>query len=349
MSPTQDLRVKTIKPLIPPVLLLEELPLKAEQAKQIAEQRLTISNIIHGKDKRLLVIVGPCSIHDPKAALEYADRLAVLAEQLSDCLFLIMRVYFEKPRTTVGWKGLINDPDLDDSCRINQGLRIARELLLKISEKGLPIAVEFLDTITPQYIADVVSWGAIGARTTESQVHRELASGLSMPIGFKNATSGDMGIAFDAVVAANHPHSFLGVTPQGLSAIVMTTGNEDAHVVLRGGKTGVNYDLQSLQSLQRIQKEREITACAIVDASHANSQKDHRRQKQVVESLCESLAAHPDLPIAGIMLESHLEAGRQDLKKRVVLQYGMSITDACLGWNETVDLLKYLSIQRRGA
>ena len=339
---TQDLRIKSIKPLISPALLIEELPLSDELAKQIHADREAVADILHGRDSRLLVIVGPCSIHDPKAALEYANRLAVLAKKLQKKLMIVMRVYFEKPRTTVGWKGLINDPHLDDSYNINQGLRIARGLLLAIAEKGLPIAVEFLDTISPQYVADLVSWGAIGARTTESQVHRELASGLSMPIGFKNATSGDIDIALDAVKAASHPHSFLGVTSQGLSAIVMTAGNQDSHIVLRGGKAGPNYDLASLQAIAQAQESRQVKTGIIVDASHANSQKDYRRQVAVLESVYQTMKDHPELRIAGVMIESHLTEGRQDLKPGQPLVYGQSITDACLGWEQTEAMLTKL-------
>jgi 3-deoxy-7-phosphoheptulonate synthase len=339
----QNCHIKAIKPLISPALLLNELSLAPEAVHRIETYREQIADILHGRDQRLLVIVGPCSIHDPKAALEYAQRLSQLAESLREKLLIVMRVYFEKPRTTVGWKGLINDPDLDDSCNINKGLRLARQLLLDITATGLPIAVEFLDTITPQYLADLVSWGAIGARTTESQIHRELASGLSMPIGFKNATSGAVDIALDALIAARFPHSFLGVTEQGLSAIVMTHGNPDAHIVLRGGKHGPNYDLASLQAISALQAEREIQIKWIVDASHANSQKDYRRQRDVVHSVQESLRAYPDLPIAGIMIESHLKAGRQNLQKGEPLEYGLSITDACLGWEETEVVLKSLA------
>ncbi len=339
---TQDLRIKSIKPLMSPALLIQELPLPLPVSEQIQAQRQAIAEVIHRRDPRLLVIVGPCSIHDPKAALEYADRLAKLAKDMQDQLLIVMRVYFEKPRTTIGWKGLINDPHLNDSFDINHGLRVARHLLLDIAAKGLPIAVEFLDTISPQYIADLVSWGAIGARTTESQVHRELASGLSMPIGFKNATSGDIDIALDAVKAATHPHSFLGVTRQGLSAIVMTEGNQDAHVVLRGGKNGPNYDLTSLQAISQAQAARQIKVGFIVDASHANSQKDYRRQLDVLESLKQTRQTHPELPLAGVMIESHLQEGRQDLKPGMTLKYGQSITDACLGWEQTEAILRKL-------
>lgn len=338
-----DLRVHQIKPLISPALLLEELPLQKKDSKAIQGFREAAASIIHGQDHRLLAIVGPCSIHDTTAALEYAKKLAPLAHKLKDKLFVLMRVYFEKPRTTVGWKGLINDPYLNDSYDINHGLKVARELMLQINRMGLPVAAEFLDTITPQYMADCVSWGAIGARTTESQIHRELASGLSMPIGFKNATSGDIDIALDAIIAANHPHNFLGVTSQGLSAIVMTVGNNDAHLVLRGGKTGPNYGTALLQKFTEQLQARQINTGFIVDASHANSDKNHMKQIDVIHSLCETMKTHKDLPLRGVMIESHLKGGRQDLKKGVKLEYGQSITDACLGWDETEKLLEDLA------
>lgn len=344
MKRGSDLRVRKIKPLISPALLLEELPLKSKENTQIQAQRQSISAIIQGHDPRLLVIVGPCSIHDPQAALEYAAKLSAIAERLQDKILILMRVYFEKPRTTVGWKGLINDPHLDDTYDINHGLRIARELMLKITHMNLPIAAEFLDTITPQYIADLVSWGAIGARTTESQIHRELASGLSMPIGFKNATSGDIGIALDAIVAANHPHSFLGVTQQGLSAIVMTEGNEDAHLVLRGGKTGPNYDQASLEKINALLQARNIKTGLIVDASHANSEKNHLKQIDVIQALCTTYVTRKDIPLRGVMIESHLQGGRQDLQKGASLVYGQSITDACLSWDDTLTLLEQLAV-----
>ncbi len=339
MKSINNLRVRQIKPLISPALLLEELPLKKKESDFTRAQRQAVAGIIQGQDKRLVAIVGPCSIHDPKAALEYAEKLSQLAQKLQDKLLILMRVYFEKPRTTVGWKGLINDPHLNDSYDINHGLKLARKVMLEITKMGLPIAAEFLDTITPQYLADLVSWGAIGARTTESQVHRELASGLSMPIGFKNATSGDIGIALDAIIAANHPHSFLGVTTQGLSAIVMTVGNEDAHLVLRGGKTGPNYALASLEKITEQLTSRQIHTGFIVDASHANSDKNHLKQIDVISALCQTLKTHPHLPLRGVMIESHLQAGRQDLKKGAKLEYGKSITDACLGWADTETLL----------
>lgn len=343
MKTVNDLRVKLIKPLISPALLIEELPLTQAASQKIQHQRQRISDIIQGKEKKLLAIVGPCSIHDPAAALEYAENLRQLAAKLENKLLIIMRVYFEKPRTTVGWKGFINDPHLNDSYDIKQGLRWARDLMLKIHEKNLPIAAEFLDTITPQYLADLVSWGAIGARTTESQVHRELASGLSMPIGFKNATSGDIGIALDAIIAANHPHSFLGVTNQGLSAIVMTTGNQDAHLVLRGGKSGSNYDTATLHVINAALQKRQIHTGFIVDASHANSDKNHLKQMDVLRSLGQTLKTQPELPLRGFMLESHLQAGRQDLTREVALEYGKSITDACLGWEDTEKVLTELA------
>lgn len=342
-----DLRVRQIKPLITPALLLEELSLHETEGEKIGRYREEVSLIIQGQDQRLLVIVGPCSIHDSKAALEYAEKLSKLAQQHKDELLILMRVYFEKPRTTVGWKGLINDPLLNDTYDINYGLKIARELMLKISSFNLPIAAEFLDTISPQYIADLVSWGAIGARTTESQIHRELASGLSMPVGFKNATSGDIGIAMDAIVAANHLHNFLGVTSQGLSAIVMTEGNPDAHLVLRGGKSGPNYSLSHLEQFAQELEARKITTGFIVDASHANSEKNHMRQIDVIHSLCQSLTSHPQLPLRGVMIESHLQGGRQDLKKDIKLEYGKSITDACLGWSETEKLIEELACSRK--
>lgn len=347
MKMIHDLRVRQIKPLVSPALLLEELPLSEAEGEKISQYREEVARIVQGLDKRILVIVGPCSIHDPKAALEYAEKLSRVAKKYKQELLILMRVYFEKPRTTVGWKGLINDPYLNETYHINYGLKLARELMLKISNMDLPIAAEFLDTITPQYIADLVSWGAIGARTTESQVHRELASGLSMPIGFKNATSGDIGIALDAIIAANHPHSFLGVTGQGLSAIVMTEGNPDVHLVLRGGKSGPNYDLLHLEKFNKDLQVRKIHTGFIVDASHANSDKNHMKQIDVIQSLCQTLATHPILPLRGVMIESHLRNGRQDLHKAGALEYGMSITDACLGWAETEKLIEELACSRK--
>ena len=346
MNLIRDLNIETIKPLITPALLLHDLPVSDKIQESIKAQRERIMAIIQGKSARLLVIAGPCSIHDPKAALEYAKKLAPLAKHYQAQLEIVMRVYFEKPRTTVGWKGLINDPFLDESGNINQGLRIARQLLLDIAALDLPIAGEFLDTITPQYIADLVSWGAIGARTTESQVHRELASGLSMPIGFKNTTSGEVDIAIDAVIAAKHPHSFLSVTQNGQSAIVLTRGNQGAHIVLRGGKSTPNYDAKSIAGAAALLAKKQITTGIIVDASHANSLKNHERQIDVVKDLCETLKNHVELPIAGVMIESHLKSGRQDLQKGKALEYGKSITDACIDWATTTGLLALLAQNR---
>ncbi len=343
MSITRDINIKAIQPLITPSLLLHELPVSRKEQLNIRTRRNRVNDIVQGKSSRLLVIVGPCSIHDSKAAIEYAERLAPLAKQYEKSLEIVMRVYFEKPRTTVGWKGLINDPSLNGRGNINDGLRIARELLIDISQLGLPIAGEFLDTITPQYTADLVSWGAIGARTTESQVHRELASGLSMPIGFKNGTSGDIDIALDAVIAARHPHSFLSVTQHGQSAIVLTKGNQGAHIVLRGGKTGTNYDRASLEKTAAALQVKKIHTGMVVDASHANSSKNHERQINVIEEICETLQAVPKLPIAGVMIESHLKGGRQDLVKGKKLEYGKSITDACLDWDATAQVIAVLA------
>lgn len=343
MNLIRDLNIKSIKPLISPALLIHDLPVPDAEQEAIKARRERIAKIVYGKDHRILVIIGPCSIHDPKAALEYAEKLSKIAPQYQNELEIVMRVYFEKPRTTIGWKGLINDPHLDESMNINEGVRIARQLLLDISAMNLAIATEFLDTITPQYLAELVSWGAIGARTTESQVHRELASGLSMPIGFKNATSGDIDIAVDAVIAAKHPHSFLSVTQSGLSAIVETTGNQGAHLILRGGKNGPNYDATSIAKAIDLLKKRGIETGLVVDVSHANSSKNHTKQIEVIEDICHTLIKHPDLPIAGVMIESHLKEGRQDLKQGHSLDYGVSITDACLGFEESVKLLEKLA------
>ncbi len=329
-----DIRVESIKPLISPALLMSELPADAELQAFIAKRRQEIADIIQGRDQRLLVIVGPCSIHDEAAALEYAARLKTLSDALQDKLLIVMRVYFEKPRTTIGWKGYINDPELANSFNINKGLRLARELLLKINHLGLACATEFLDVITPQYVADLISWGAIGARTTESQVHRELASGLSMPIGFKNGTTGDVQIAIDAVRASNFPHHFLSVTKQGLSAIVSTQGNPDSHVILRGGKTP-NYDLEHLQKAHELLQKNKVATGLIVDCSHGNSQKNHLNQPKVLQDLAHTKQQHPEIPLCGVMLESHLVAGRQDLKDPKDLAYGQSITDACIDWADT--------------
>jgi len=339
---TRDLHVESIRPLLPPAILLEELPLSDKGSQVVARARKEVARILSGEGDRLIVIVGPCSIHDPKAGLEYARRLEAVADELSEDLRIVMRVYFEKPRTTVGWKGLINDPILDGSFAINEGLRLARRLLLDLAELGLPSGCEFLDPITPQFISDLVTWGAIGARTTESQVHRELASGLSMPVGFKNGTDGGVQIAIDAVRAAAHHHRFLGVTEQGLAGIVSTRGNPDCHVILRGGQEGPNYDPSHVQKTLAALRDAKLPARLMVDASHGNSDKDFRRQPVVARDVA-SQVAQGEAGIIGVMLESFLVEGRQDLKDRRTLVYGQSITDACLSWETTVPVLRELA------
>jgi 3-deoxy-7-phosphoheptulonate synthase len=336
-----DVRIKEIKELVPPAHVLREFPATPASAETTFLARQAIHRILYGADDRLLVVVGPCSIHDPEAALEYARRLKEQADRLRGDLLVVMRVYFEKPRTTVGWKGLINDPYLDDSFRINDGIRLARRLLWEITEMGLPAGTEFLDMITPQYIADLIAWGAIGARTTESQVHRELASGLSCPVGFKNGTDGNVRIAIDAIKAAQAPHHFLSVTKAGHSAIVSTTGNEDCHVILRGGSEP-NYDATSVETACRDLAAAGIPAKVMIDCSHGNSRKQFKRQLEVVESVAEQLAGGEDR-IIGVMIESHLKEGRQDLMPGKPLEYGKSITDACIGWEDTVAALDRLS------
>ena len=339
---TRDLHVESIRPLLPPAILLEELPLSDKGSQVVARARKEVARILSGEGDRLIVIVGPCSIHDPEAGLEYARRLEAVADELSEDLRIVMRVYFEKPRTTVGWKGLINDPILDGSFAINEGLRLARRLLLDLAELGLPSGCEFLDPITPQFISDLVTWGAIGARTTESQVHRELASGLSMPVGFKNGTDGGVQIAIDAVRAAAHHHRFLGVTEQGLAGIVSTRGNPDCHVILRGGQEGPNYDPSHVQKTLAALRDAKLPARLMVDASHGNSDKDFRRQPVVARDVA-SQVAQGEAGIIGVMLESFLVEGRQDLKDRRTLVHGQSITDACLSWETTVPVLRELA------
>lgn len=338
-----DTKIKEIKELLPPIAHLYELPITKKAANLIDRTRHEIADAIHGKDKRLVFITGPCSIHDPKAALEYAERLLSLKKQYERELIVVMRVYFEKPRTTIGWKGLINDPRLDGSFDINAGLRLARKILLDINEMGIPAGTEFLDMITPQYYADLISWGAIGARTTESQVHRELASGLSCPVGFKNGTDGNLKIAVDAIGAAKHAHHFLSVTKSGHSAIVHTTGNPDCHVILRGGKEP-NYSEQHVQeTIQMLEKAGHNTHL-MVDLSHANSNKDYRRQPLVAEDIACQIENNPSqTPIFGIMVESHLVEGRQDQKEGVPLVYGQSITDGCIGWDTTRELAERMA------
>ena len=342
---TDDVRIREIKELVPPSHLLREFPLSDKAAETTYETRHAIHRILHGADDRALVIAGPCSIHDVKAAKEYAGKLKEVKHVLATDLLLVMRVYFEKPRTTVGWKGLINDPKLDGSFSINEGLRVARRLLLDLNETGMAVGCEFLDMITPQYIADLVAWGAIGARTTESQVHRELASGLSCPVGFKNGTDGNVRIAVDAIRAAQAPHHFLSVTKGGHTAIVSTSGNEDCHIILRGG-TKPNYDPASVDAASKTLAEVGIPARLMIDFSHGNSSKKPEKQVEVGEEVARQIAAG-DERIVGVMLESHLKGGRQDLIPGKELTYGMSITDGCLGWEESRKVLDMLSIAVR--
>ncbi len=341
MHQTDDVRVREIKEVSPPSHLLREFALSRRAADTVYAARRAIHHILHGLDDRLLVVVGPCSIHDPEAAREYAGRLAEQRRRLAGQLEIVMRVYFEKPRTTVGWKGLINDPDLDGSFNINKGLRTARELLLDINERGVPAGTEYLDMITPQYITDLVSWGAIGARTTESQVHRELASGLSCPVGFKNGTDGNLKIALDAVMAASQPHHFLGVTKGGHSAIVATGGNEDCHVILRGG-ANPNYDRESVEVACRESNAAKLPCRLMIDASHGNSQKRPENQRLVVEDVAGQIAGG-ERRIFGMMIESHLVGGRQDLVPGQNPTYGQSITDGCMGWDDSIELLDILA------
>jgi 3-deoxy-7-phosphoheptulonate synthase len=343
---TRDLRVEGYRPLIPPAIMLDELPLSEAGSRTVASAREEVVRILDREDDRLIVVVGPCSVHDVEAATEYARRLARVAEDLAADLRVVMRVYFEKPRTTVGWKGLINDPGLDGSFRINDGLRLARRLLLDLAELGVPAGCEFLDPVSPQYTSDLVSWGAIGARTTESQVHRELASGLSMPVGFKNGTGGTVQIAIDAVRATAHPHRFIGVTEQGLAAFVSTRGNPYGHVILRGGARGPNYDRASVRAALDALREAGLPERLVIDASHGNSERDHLRQPVVVGEIAEQIAAG-ESGIAGVMVESFLVAGRQDLTDPSRLVFGQSITDACIGWDDTVAVLESLASAAR--
>ncbi len=341
MPRTDDLRIRELKELTPPSHLIREYPCSEHIASVTADARQALHNILHGEDDRLMVVIGPCSIHDTKAAMEYAHRLVKERVRFKGELEIIMRVYFEKPRTTVGWKGLINDPHLDNSFRINDGLRIARELLMNINELGLPAGTEFLDVISPQYVADLISWGAIGARTTESQVHRELASGLSCPVGFKNGTDGNIKIAVDAIKAASQPHHFLSVTKGGHSAIVSTNGNEDCHVILRGGKAP-NYDAASVDAASKDLTTSGLAARLMIDASHANSSKKPENQVPVCADIANQIAAGDDR-IVGVMVESHLVAGRQDLVAGKSLTYGQSITDGCIDWESSLQVLEGLA------
>lgn len=347
-SRTDDIRISEIKELIEPQRVISEFPRTDTVTRTVIASRSAIHDILAGSDDRVVAIVGPCSIHDPKAAMEYANLLTEARDKFAGTLEVVMRVYFEKPRTTVGWKGLINDPNLDGSFDINNGLRLARNLLVDINSLGLPAAVEFLDMTTPQYFADLVSWGAIGARTTESQIHRELSSGLSCPVGFKNGTGGDVKIAVDAVKSAAQPHHFLAVTKSGRSGIARTTGNKDCHVILRGGKT-TNYDAESVNAACAVVEQSGLRPQVMVDASHANSSKKPENQPLVINDISAQIASG-DNRIMGIMAESNLVAGRQDLGDGKSLVYGQSVTDGCVDWPTTLDMLETLSnavLQRR--
>lgn len=336
-----DLRINDIKELLPPVALLEKFPATERAAKTVSQARSAIHNILRGSDDRLLVVIGPCSIHDTQAAKEYAGRLLALREELKGELEVVMRVYFEKPRTTVGWKGLINDPQMDNSFNINDGLRLARKLLVEINDSGLPAAGEFLDMITPQYLADLMSWGAIGARTTESQVHRELASGLSCPVGFKNGTDGTIKVAIDAINAAGAPHCFLSVTKWGHSAIVNTSGNGDCHIILRGGKEP-NYSAAHVKDVKAGLSKAGLPTQVMIDFSHANSSKQFKKQMDVSADVCGQISGG-EKAIIGVMIESHLVEGNQNLESGEPLVYGKSVTDGCIGWQDTETVLRDLA------
>lgn len=345
-SRVDDLRIAQIKPLIPPAILMEEIPLSTAGSDFVAASRKSIEQIMRGKDDRILVVVGPCSIHDVVAARDYGQRLQAMRQQYIDELEIVMRVYFEKPRTRTGWKGLINDPFHDDSFQINKGLHLARQLLVDLVQTGVPAACEFLDTISPQFIADTISWGAIGARTTESQVHRELASGLSMPVGFKNGTDGNVRIAIDAIHSAAGSHHFLSVTKQSVAAIVATKGNDFGHIILRGGSGKPNYDAESVAAACKALEDSKLSPRLMVDCSHGNSSKDHTRQPLVAADIAAQIAAGSD-KIFGLMIESNIEEGAQVLKPGLDLVYGKSITDACIAWNDTVPVLENLAIAVR--
>jgi 3-deoxy-7-phosphoheptulonate synthase len=341
LSTTDDLRIREIKELSTPEEVMREIPRTLTATRVVMAARNAIHAILHGNDDRLLVIVGPCSVHDPAAAVEYAERLAAVRQQLADRIEIVMRVYFEKPRTTVGWKGLINDPNLDGSFDINKGLRLARNVLAAVNNLGVPAGAEFLDMTTPQYIADLVAWAAIGARTTESQIHRELASGLSCPVGFKNGTDGNVRIAADAVKSASHPHHFMAVTKQGRSAIAATAGNDDCHIILRGGSRP-NYDAQSVDSAAAELARSGVAQRMMIDTSHANSSKKPENQPLVVADIGRQISGG-EARIVGVMIESNLVAGRQDVVPGIALTYGQSITDGCIDWSTTVDTLNVLA------
>ena len=340
---TDDLRIENLRPLISPAILMEDFPLSEAGSATVAEGREAVAKILSGRDDRLLVVMGPCSIHDPAAGLEYAERLAACRSELAEDLCIVMRVYFEKPRTIVGWKGLINDPELDGSFAINHGLRTARSFLLNVLELGLPAGSEFLDPITPQFYADLVSWGAIGARTSESQVHRELASGLSMPVGFKNATDGNVQVALDGIRSSAHPHHFLSVTKQGVAAIVATRGNEDCHLILRGGSSGPNFSSQHVGEVVEKLEEAGLPGRVMIDCSHANSGKNHEVQAEVVSKVAGQISGGSHR-VAGVMLESFLRDGNQNAEglEREKLVHGQSITDACMSWERSRPLLDEL-------
>jgi 3-deoxy-7-phosphoheptulonate synthase len=342
LNSTDDLRISSLRPLVSPAILMEEFPVNDQTTRVVTQARQQASDIIQRKDDRLLVIAGPCSIHDPDAALAYGSLLRQAKEQFADDLLLIMRVYFEKPRTTVGWKGLINDPQLDNTFNINHGLKSARKLLLELNQQGVPAATEFLDTIIPQFISDLIAWGAIGARTTESQIHRELASGLSMPVGFKNGTDGNIQIAIDAIGSSRHPHHFLSVTKHGIPAIVNTTGNQDCHVILRGAKQNTNYQAPCIEQVSEQLRQAQLNSGIMIDCSHGNSQKDHTRQAIVAQEVGQQVAQGNDA-LCGVMLESNLVAGKQELTPGQPLTYGKSITDACICWDETLTVLQQLA------
>jgi 3-deoxy-7-phosphoheptulonate synthase len=339
MKRTSNLRIRRLAPIIAPADLKQVFPLSESGAEIVSRAREQITNILNHQDPRLMVVVGPCSIHDPKAALEYAERLSKLSRQLEDQLFLVMRVYFEKPRTTIGWKGMINDPDLNGTHQISKGLGIGRGLLCAITDLGLPVACEMLDPVTPHYLADTISWGAIGARTTESQVHREMASGLSFPVGFKNGTDGSLQIAMDAMNAALHPHNFLGIDNDGRNAIVSTTGNTDVHIVLRGGNHGPNYHADDIHRTEEMLTKAGLKPRIMVDCSHANSYKDHERQEEVLNEVIRQIETG-NRSICSVMIESNLEPGNQQTGDDFsTLKYGVSITDKCIGWADTERML----------
>ncbi|QIV96112.1 3-deoxy-D-arabinoheptulosonate-7-phosphate synthase [Allofrancisella inopinata] len=341
-----NINIEKEKVLIPAEVLIQEIPLLKGSYETVKKSRKEVANVIHGNDDRVVVVVGPCSIHDPKAALEYATKLKEQVKKFEKNIIIVMRVYFEKPRTTIGWKGLVNDPDLDNSYRINKGLQIARQLLSDITNMGLPCATEFLDVITPQYFAELISWGAIGARTVESQIHRELASGLSAPIGFKNATNGDIQVAVDAIKSATYPHHFLSTTKSGSTAIFATKGNKNGHIILRGGASGPNFSKEHVDECIAKLKKAGLDTKVMIDCSHGNSQKDHSKQKTVLTDICKQIAQSDD--VFGVMIESNLVAGNQDINKKP-LEYGKSVTDACVNFDETLEMLEMLSkaVQQR--